>query len=117
MPIRFNDWPHHKAGVQFVDSPRRREAAKLGHAIAQYNLGVMLSKGQGCEKNPAAAHEWYEAAAEQDIPEAQFALAEAYYNGVNVKQDLQLAKAWYQRAAKLGHKGSMARLSAEFETA
>jgi TPR repeat protein len=86
-------------------------AATLGHAVAQYNLAIMLTKGQGCEINAVAALAWLEAAAEQDLPEAQFTLAGAYQLGTGVKQDLALARAWYERAAQSGHKEAISRLS------
>ena len=49
-------------------------AAQLGYAPAQYNLGIMLSKGQGCEPDHDRALQWLQKAAEQGLPAAHTAL-------------------------------------------
>jgi len=50
----------------------------------------------------AAVKEWREPAKKGD-PDAQFNMAQAYKLGRGVKQDLNMAADWYQRAAKQGH--------------
>lgn len=50
----------------------------------------------------AAVKEWREPAKKGD-PDAQFNMAQAYKLGRGVKQDLNIAADWYQRAAKQGH--------------
>ena len=52
-------------------------AANLGHRLAQYNLGVMLAKGQGCEPDQDRAVALLRQAAEQGLVEAQRALGGA----------------------------------------
>ena len=49
-----------------------RELADQGDAFAQYNLGVMYSKGQGVTQDNAAAVRWYRKAADQDFAKAQY---------------------------------------------
>jgi len=51
-----------------------RKAAGQNHRLAQYNLGIMLSRGQGIEKDDAAALTWMQLAAESGDPGAQFNL-------------------------------------------
>ena len=65
-------------GMQFVlskDYARAvqsfRKAAEDGNADAQFNLGVMYSKGRGVEQDYARAAHWYRKAAEQDDVPAQ----------------------------------------------
>ena len=60
-------------GMQFVlskDYARAvqsfRKAAEDGNADAQFNLGVMYSKGRGVEQDFARAAHWYRKAAEQE---------------------------------------------------
>lgn len=50
----------------------------------------------------AAVKEWREPAKKGD-PDAQFNMGQAHKLGRGVKQDLNLAADWYQRAAKQGH--------------
>ena len=40
------------------------QAAELGNAIAQNNLGLCYEKGRGVKKNKQEALKWYEKAAE-----------------------------------------------------
>ena len=48
-----------------------RHAAEQGDRYAQYNLAVMLLKGQGAPQDEAAAFYWCSAAAEQGLAEAR----------------------------------------------
>jgi hypothetical protein len=50
-------------------------AARSGHAIAQYNLAVMLTKGQGCQIDLAQSRSWFEKSAAQGLGHAQTALS------------------------------------------
>ena len=45
-----------------------RPLAKQGNADAQFNLGVMYSKGQGVPQDYALAHMWYNLAASRFPP-------------------------------------------------
>ena len=45
---------------------------------------------------------WYEAAAQQGVPSAQFKLANAYFAGAGVTRDPAQALLWYSRAAQQG---------------
>ncbi|CAH9019262.1 tetratricopeptide repeat protein [Candidatus Nitrosacidococcus sp. I8] len=77
--------------------------AHQGHAIAQYNLGVMYTNGQGVAQNDEQAAYWYQQAAEQGNTLAQFNLGNMYDNGQGVTQDYEQAVNWYQKAAKQGN--------------
>lgn len=62
--------------------------AEAGNAVAQYEVGRMLDSGRGVEMDPAAAAEWFRAAAEQDYARAQHALATYFEEGKGVYQDM-----------------------------
>jgi TPR repeat protein len=49
-------------------------AAERGHPLAQYNLAVMLSKGQGCEPDQAKALSWFQKAAARGLKQAHDAI-------------------------------------------
>ena len=55
--------------------------AEQGHALAQYNLGRMYSKGEGVPQNDKTAVKWYTTAAKQGNAKAQYSLAVYYYLG------------------------------------
>ena len=58
-----------------------RPLAEQGDAEAQFNLGVMYSKGQGVAQDDAQALAWYRKAAEQGYAKAQFNLGLMYDEG------------------------------------
>jgi TPR repeat protein len=80
--------------------------------VAQYNLGVMLSTGQGCEKNIEKAVNWFEQAGRLGMPEAQIAVGDAYRSGDGVVADPEAARYWYQQAASQNHQVAINRLEA-----
>jgi len=65
--------------------------AKQGHAIAQYNLGLLYANGQGVPKDDAQARQWYEKAAAQGQADAQVYLGSLYDYGRGVPQDFKMA--------------------------
>ena len=107
------------------------KAAEQGYTLAQYNLAWMYQNGEGIEKNPEKAIDWYRKAAEQrekghayeqGYTLAQFQLAGIYKNLANMYKDMykneeslkeeSLKKAkenfgeaikWYRKAAEQGH--------------
>ena len=52
-----------------------RPLAESGHAVAQYNLGLMHAEGRGLAQNRELAIGWLDKAAAQGVPEAAFNLA------------------------------------------
>ena len=58
--------------------------AKQGIAEAQYNLGLMYSKGEGMPNDDKEAVKWYRLSAEQRITGAQSNLGLMYEKGQGV---------------------------------
>ncbi len=79
------------------------QAAALGHAGAQFNLGLLHSVGQGVPRDLQRACMWYRRAAEQGHAGAQFNLGSCYSTGCGASQNGEEALRWYQRAAQQGH--------------
>jgi TPR repeat protein len=79
------------------------EAANSGNRLAQFNFAQMVLAGQG-EPTPEAlkrAADYYEKAAEQKLPDAEYALAEIYANGVGGRAvDEAKARDLLERAAR-----------------
>ncbi len=80
-----------------------RPLAKQGDANAQFNLGLMYSKGRGVPQDFAKALQWYRKAAEQGNVSAQFSLGIFYATGRGVPQDDAEAVGWWHKAAEQGH--------------
>ena len=80
-----------------------RPLAEKGDADAQFNLGVMYSKGQGVPQDYKTAVKWYTLAAEQGVASAQTNLGWMYDKGYGVKQDNVYAHMWGNIAASNGN--------------
>ena len=78
------------------------EAAEMGWADAQYNLGVSYARGIGFERDRREAVRWLRKAAMQDHPEAQNSLGVAYSDGKGVERDDEEAVKWFRAAAVQG---------------
>ena len=115
-------WSDYKAGV---DAYKRSDyatalrewqpLAKLGHAVAQYNLGLLYANGQGVPKDDAQARQWYEKAAVQGHADAQVNLGSLYDYGRGVPQDFKMAVKWYRRSADQGNDLAQRRLGLLYE--
>jgi TPR repeat protein len=79
-----------------------RQAARKGHAGAQYNLGIMSYLGQGVRQDYAISANWFQKASEQDHAAAQYNLGFLYYEGKGVEKDNLQAFMWIDRSANLG---------------
>ena len=78
-----------------------KEAAKLGNAFAQNNLGFMYDNGLGTEENKKLAYQWFLKAAEQNQVNALTTLASYYLNGDVVSQNYVKAFKFYKKAANM----------------
>ncbi len=87
----------------------RRAARKLlddatrGDARAQFELGNRHAGGTEFAARRADAVSWWTRAAEQGLPEAQYNLALALYDGRLAAQDFRASARWCRRAAEQGH--------------
>ena len=79
-----------------------RERAEQGDADAQFDLGLMNSKGEGVPQDYKEAARWFRVAAEQGHPSAQFDLGLTYNVGEAVPKDYIQAHMWYKLAAANG---------------
>ncbi|MCJ2043481.1 sel1 repeat family protein [Methylobacterium sp. J-078] len=78
-------------------------AAERGKPEAQANLGWLLLKGIGCASDRAGALRYLNAAAEHDIAQAAFGLAEFYGATDQPEHDAVASRGWLRRAADLGN--------------
>lgn len=77
------------------------ETAQLD-SKSMVNLAIMHMRGQGCERSPSLAREWFSKAAEHDNLQALNSLALIYEKGMDIEADSQKALEYYKRAADLG---------------
>jgi len=89
--------------------------AKQGHAVAQYNLGLLYANGHGVPKDDVQARQWYEKAAAQGHANAQVNLGSLYDYGRGVPQDFKMAVRWYLRSANQGNDIAQRKLGLLYE--
>jgi TPR repeat protein len=110
------------AGVAAYDAGDYQKAFKTWWDLryedlaAMRNLGMMLRKGQGTEKDPAKAEEIYLRAAEAGLPTAQADLADMYLKGEVGPPSLERALPLLQAAAAANHPVAQYQLGELYET-
>ena len=85
-------------------------------ALAQSNLGLMYTTGEGVPEDDAEAVRWYRLAAEQGVARAQYSLGFKYATGAGVPQDDVEAVRWYRLAADQGEANAQNNLGLMYET-
>lgn len=87
-------------------------AATQNHSLAQFNLGVMCSLGQGVQKDDAKAFQWFQKAADQGDSGAQFYLGNIHQRcsfgatTANATESRIEAYKWFHIAAAQGYFGA-----------
>jgi len=110
------------AGVAAYDAGDYEKAFKTWWDLryedlaAMRNLGMMLRKGQGTEKDPAKAEEIYLRAAEAGLPTAQADLADMYLKGEIGPPSLTRALPLLEAAAAANHPLAQYQLGQFYET-
>jgi TPR repeat protein len=74
--------------------------------MAQYNLGLMYSKGTGTPKDYKQAVYWYTKAAEQGDASSQSLLGGMFYLGKGTPKDNVMAYVWWNIAAARGNESA-----------
>ena len=82
--------------------PLLKQAAELGNAESQYNLGYCYQAGIGVERNPKIAIEWYSKSAKQGWNDGLYQMMMAYGSGNGVQQDFNKAFSYALKCAENG---------------
>jgi uncharacterized protein len=81
--------------------------ARHGNAVAQLRLALLHYHGHGVPEDNVLALQWFERAARQGLPDAQYHLGNMYAYGLaRLPADAdpsRLAAQWYFEAARQGH--------------
>ena len=80
-----------------------KKAAEQGKADAQFNLGLMVLKGEGVAQNYVEAKALFEKAAQQNNVRAQVNLGRMYAKAKGVAPNYGMAVYWFNKAAELGY--------------
>jgi TPR repeat protein len=107
--LKEYDAGHYEAAFKIFQSIDEEDVA------AMRNEGLMLRRGQGVEKDPKAAEEILERAAEAGLATAQYDLAEMLLNGEAGDPDPKEALPWLTSAAAAHHPIAEYRLGLMYE--
>ncbi len=83
--------------------------ANAGNISAQLVLGALYNKGGLIPRDDKVAAQWFQKAADQGNPEAQYQLG-TLYESSQLPQNYALATAWYNKAAQKGSAKAQVRL-------
>jgi len=82
--------------------PVLKQAAELGNAESQYNLGYCYRAGSGIEQNAEKAIYWFSKSADQGFNDGLYQMMMAYGNGDGVEQDYNKAYEYGLKCAENG---------------
>ena len=80
-----------------------KASADQGNSVAQHNLGLMYTLGDGVPQNYVEAMKWYRLAANQGYAYAQHNIGLMYDKGNGVEQNYGQAVKWYRLAGEGGN--------------
>ena len=96
------------------DRPKALEyyvkASEAGNSLATYNVGRIHQEDAGVQ-----AVRWYQEAAKQGLPKAMNQLAQMYYIGTFVKQDIAKSVEYYELSAQHGDTKAMYNLASFYQ--
>ena len=101
-------WAAYQRGDHATALRILKPLAEAGNADAEYDLGTMYSDGHGVPRDPRQAEAWWEKAANQGQPDAQFSLGFLLLNGAGEGDNAVAANPsaglpWLEKAAAQGH--------------
>jgi len=106
LPAAAQDYKSARAAMRSGDYAAAlrnlKPLAEKGMSMAQHDLGVLYSKGQGVARNDAVAARWFRRAAEGGHTNAKYLLGTMYFHGRGIPQDFVAAHMWLSLAADRG---------------
>lgn len=86
------------------------KSALQGNAHAEWTLGLMFIRGDGCQVDYTSAKNWLEKSSNQGHIQAIYDLAAMYNNGEGVQKDTDMAKQLFIKCADAGYKAAFTEL-------
>ena len=107
-------WRAYQRGDYGAARAYYQSAARNGDRLAQYNVAMMMLRGEGGGEDLDGGVGWLKKAAEAGMPEAQYNLGLLYEGGVGVSRTLTAATAWWEKAAQQGHVQAQIELATQY---
>ena len=89
-------------------------AARRGDRLAQFNMAMMLLRGEGRAADIDGAIGWLTRSADAGMAQAQYQMGMLAENGVGMPRSLTEATAWWQKAAEQGHIQAQVELATQY---
>ena len=92
--------------------PWFNRAARQGVATSQFIMALFYERGEGgLKKDVNKSCQWVFKAARQGVARAEYSAGICAENGLGMKKDIQIAKAWYQKSATHGFQAARGKLA------
>ena len=89
-------------------------AAAKGDRLAQFNVAMMLLRGEGRPADAAVGIAWLNRAASAGMAQAQYQMGVLAESGIGMPRSLTEATAWWQKAAEQGHTESQVEMGTAY---
>ena len=113
-PVSDAGWRAYERGDYAKALQQFERAAKSGDRLAQYNLAMMLIRGDGGRADLEGGIVWLRRSAEAGMAQAQYNLGLLYENGTGVPRSLSDATLWWQKAAEQGLSDAQVQLATQY---
>ena len=107
-------WQAYRRGDYAQAFAAYEAAARNGDRLAQFNLAMMLLRGEGKPIDLAVAVEWLGKSADAGMAQAQYSMGLLSEGGVGMPRSLTGATAWWQKAADQGHTDAQVELATQY---
>lgn len=112
--LYFGDIPRLERGIVHYEKKAYHRAFKLllplakkGYATAQLYVGDSYANGNGVITDSEEAVKWYRAAADQELPAAQYRMYQCSFGGVGMERNIENAAKWCRKSANAGFEKAM----------
>jgi hypothetical protein len=85
-----------------------------GDRVAQFNLAMMLMRGEAGSTDIAGGLAWLQRSADAGLAQAEYNLGLLYEGGVGVPRSLSAATLWWGKAAEQGHADAQVQLATQY---
>lgn len=110
LGLQLSGFVYGQTFEQALDAYERRDFKVAFAAFMKLAKGEDPGEVADSPKDEQQAVDWYRKAAEQGDADAQYILAQMYFDGRGVPQDDRLAEAWYRKAAQQGYASAQVNL-------
>jgi uncharacterized protein len=107
-------WQAYRRGDYAQAFADYQAAASKGDRLAQFNVAMMLLRGEGAPADVAGGIAWLTRSANAGMAQAQYQMGLLAESGTGMPRSLTEATAWWQKAAEQGHTQAQVELATQY---